>query len=146
MENYIKAQITINAPISKVWDALINPDVTAQYMFGCRVTSDWTAGSTVDWVGMVDGKPVTFVTGKLITLDAPNTFVYSVIDPLAAYPHTPENHLIVSCHLTEADGVTALAISQGDYTTVAEGEKRYGHGTDGWDQLLVAIKNLLETA
>jgi uncharacterized protein YndB with AHSA1/START domain len=146
MENYIKAQITINAPISKVWDALINPDVTAQYMFGCRVTSDWMPGSRVDWVGEVDGKSVTFVTGRLITLDAPSTFVYSVIDPLAAYPQTPENHLIVSCHITEANGVTELAISQGDYSTVAEGEKRYGNGAVGWDQLLVAIKNLLETA
>lgn len=144
MENYIKANITINAPIAKVWDALVNPDVTAQYMFGCRVTSDWTPGSRVDWVGMADGKPVTFVTGSLVTFLPHTEFVYTVIDPFASYPQTPENHLTVSCFLTEKEGATELSVSQGDYTTVAEGAKRYGHGADGWNQLLVTIKNLLE--
>lgn len=29
-----KASITINTPVAKVWDALINPDKIKQYMFG----------------------------------------------------------------------------------------------------------------
>lgn len=144
MQPFIEAQIIINAPKEQVWDALINPDMTEQYMFGCRVVCDWQPGSTVDWVGIADGKEVTYVTGALITLEPFSRFIYSVIDPNATYPKTPENHLVVSMVLTENDGGTHLSVSQGDYTTVADGENRYGHGTEGWSQLLVAIKGLLE--
>ncbi len=144
MESHVKGQTTINAPREKVWDALINPDMTMQYMFGCRVVSDWNPGSRVDWVGIADGKEVTYVTGELIAYEPYRTLIYSVIDPFAAYPKTPENHLVVTCNLAEENGVTTISVSQGDYTTVAEGEKRYGHGPDGWNQLLGAIKGLLE--
>jgi len=144
MEQYIKAEITINKPIEQVWDALTNPDMTEQYMFGCRVISDWKIGSDVDWVSKADGKEVTYVTGKLITFEPFSRFVYSVIDPFATYPKTPENHLIVTLILTEKEGATHVSASQGEYTTVADGEKRYGHGPDGWSKVLTAIKGLLE--
>ncbi len=29
-----KAETTINAPIDKVWDSLVNPDTIKKYMFG----------------------------------------------------------------------------------------------------------------
>lgn len=143
MEHYIKAQATINAPKEKVWDALTNPDMTEQYMFGCRVVTDWQPGSKVDWVGKHEGKEVTYVTGKCIEFQPCDKLVYSVIDPAAQYPKTPENHLIVTATLTEENGVTTIAVTQGDYTTVAEGEKRYGHG-EGWQQCLDDIKKLVE--
>lgn len=62
MDAYIKTSITIQAPIANVWDALVNPDLTERYMFGCRVISEWLPGALVDWVGTVEGKPITFVT------------------------------------------------------------------------------------
>jgi uncharacterized protein YndB with AHSA1/START domain len=144
LESHIKSQTTINAPIERVWDALVNPDMTARYMFGCRVASDWKTGSRVDWIGIADGKDVTYVTGELIAFEPHNRLIYSVIDPFATYPQTAENHLVVTCELSEEDGVTTLSVSQGDYTKVAEGEKRYGHGPDGWHQLLGTIKGLIE--
>ncbi len=144
MEAYIKAHTTINAPIEKVWNALVNPDMTPKYMFGCRVVTDWQPGSRVDWVGTHEGKDVTFVTGECIVFEPNSKLVYSVIDPFASYPKTPENHLIVTMTLTEENGQTHLSASQGDYTTVADGEKRYGHGPDVWSTLLKAIKELLE--
>lgn len=44
---FIKNTITINAPITKVWDALINPEQTKKYMFGCEAVSDWKVGSSL---------------------------------------------------------------------------------------------------
>jgi len=143
MQAYHTAEITINAPRERVWDALTNPEITQQYMFGCRTVSDWKPGSTLDWVGTHEGKQVTYVTGKIVTFEPYSKFVYTVIDPAAKYPLTPENHLTVDITLTEDGDNTHIHVSQGDYTKVAEGEKRYGHG-NGWEGVLNNIKELLE--
>lgn len=41
----IQNTITIASPASKVWDALVNPEQTKKYMFGCETVSDWKPGS-----------------------------------------------------------------------------------------------------
>jgi len=40
-----RKSITINAPAAKVWDALINPELIKQYLFGTEAISDWEVGS-----------------------------------------------------------------------------------------------------
>jgi len=40
-----RATITINAPTSKVWEALTQPPLIKQYLFGTEVTTDWQMGS-----------------------------------------------------------------------------------------------------
>lgn len=144
MEAYIKTGITIDAPIAAVWDALVNPDLTERYMFGCRVISEWLPGALVNWVGTVEGKPITFVTGYLIDLVPEQLLVYSVVDPNAPYAGNRADHLIVSCELRETTDGVLLSVSQGDYTKVADGAKRYGHGVAGWDQLLQTLKKVVE--
>jgi uncharacterized protein YndB with AHSA1/START domain len=39
------ASATVEAPVAVVWDALVNPAVIKQYMFGADVTSNWKEGS-----------------------------------------------------------------------------------------------------
>ena len=51
-----KATIAINAPASRVWDALTKPDLIRQYLFGTQVTTDWRAGSPITYEGTWDGK------------------------------------------------------------------------------------------
>jgi uncharacterized protein YndB with AHSA1/START domain len=46
-----KASISINVPIAKAWDALVNPEMTKQYMFGTNVVSNWEVGSPIVWKG-----------------------------------------------------------------------------------------------
>ncbi len=46
-----KASISINAPVSKVWDALTNPEVIKQYMFGINVVSYRKERSPIVWKG-----------------------------------------------------------------------------------------------
>jgi len=51
-----KASTTVNAPASKVWDALTNPAIIKQYMLGTQVTSDWKVGSSIVYKGEWQGK------------------------------------------------------------------------------------------
>ncbi len=52
-----QAHITISAPIATVWDALVNPEMIKQYMFGTNAVSDWKEGSPIVWKGEWEGKP-----------------------------------------------------------------------------------------
>lgn len=140
--------ITIHAPASKVWDALVNPEMTRKYMFGCEALSDWKPGSPLLWKGNFNGVEMIAVKGNIISIDPGKRLVYTTIDPNnPAVPDLPENYLTVTCDLQNQDNqTTLLTVSQGDYSTVAEGAKRYEHTVagGGWTPILDQIKQLLE--
>jgi len=147
-KSFITNTIIINAPAAKVWDALVNPEQTKKYMFGCETVSDWQVGSPLLWKGLYEGKEMIFVEGKIVELQ-PNKFLsYTVIDPNSTtIAIIPENYLTVTYDLIAKDGKTVLTVTQGDYSKVAEGEKRYKesyNNGEGWNPILIEIKKLVE--
>jgi uncharacterized protein YndB with AHSA1/START domain len=145
----VKNTIEINAPIAKVWDALINPEQTKKYMFGCETVSDWKVGSELLWKGSYEGNEMVFVKGYIVEIEPEKLLVYTVIDPNnPAIPDLPENYLDVKYELTEADEKTELTVTQGGFEHAADGEKRYKdtyNNGEGWNPILVEIKKLVET-
>ena len=140
-------QIEIKAPASTVWDALTNPEMTKQYMFGCETISDWEIGSSLLWQGEYEGKKMVFVKGHIVDLVPNQLLSYTVIDPNGSIPDLPENYLTVSYELVQKDGYTLFTVTQGDYNTVAEGARRFeesSNGGEGWNPILKAIKALIE--
>lgn len=145
----IKNTISINASAAKVWNALINPEQTKKYMFGCEAISDWKPGSSLLWKGTWEGKEMVFVKGTITEIEPEKFLAYTVIDPNnPAIPDIPENYLTVTYHLSQENGETLLTVTQGDYSRVAEGEKRYKdsyNNGEGWNPILIQIKKLAET-
>ena len=139
---YFETSIQINASIEAVWDALVNPEITRQYMYGCDVVSDWKPGSPVSWRGAADG--VTYVVGKVVKFEPHSRLALTTFDPNAPYPDIPENHLVGTYELAHEDGVTTLSISQGDFASVADGENRWASAEGAWNMSLQALKKLLE--
>jgi uncharacterized protein YndB with AHSA1/START domain len=140
-------QIEIKAPASSVWDALTNPEMTKQYMFGCETISDWEIGSALLWQGAYEGKKMVFVKGHIKELIPYKLLSYTVIDPNGSIPDLPENYLTVSYELLQKEGSTLLKVTQGDYNKVAEGARRFeesSNGGEGWNPILKAIKELIE--
>ena len=145
----IHSSIVINAPADKVWDALTNAQQTKQYMFGCETISDWKPGSELLWQYHYEGKDVVAVKGHIISIEPGKYLAYTVFDPQSTMPDVPENYLTVTYKLTEANGNTLLSVTQGNYATVAEGQRRYKdayNNGEGWNPILVAIKKLVEGA
>ena len=143
----VKNEIVINAPASKVWDALTNPEQTKKYMFGCQTVSDWKIGSSLLWKGSYEGKEMVFVKGDIVDIQPEKFLAYTVIDPNnKTLEDIPENYLTVTCSLTEENNQTVLTITQGDYSKVGDGENRYKHTIDGggWQPILEEIKKLVE--
>ena len=146
---FITNTITINAPASKVWDALTNPEQTKKYMFGCATVSDWKTGSSLLWQMELEGKEFIAVKGTIVDIQPEHYLAYTVIDPHSAIEDIPENYLIVTYDLKEENGATVLTVTQGDYNNVEDGEKRYleaYNNGEGWNPILVEIKKLLEPA
>jgi uncharacterized protein YndB with AHSA1/START domain len=142
----IKNDIEINAPISKVWDALINPEQTPKYMYGCKAVSDFTVGSSLEWNATVEGKVTTYVTGNIVSFEPEKLLEYTTFDPFGKYEDIPENYLTVKYNLSTKNGVTLFTVTQGDYSMVANGEERYNEAIKegGWSSILTEIKNLVE--
>jgi uncharacterized protein YndB with AHSA1/START domain len=143
----VKNTITINAPASKVWNALVNPEQTKKYMFGCETVSDWQPGSPLLWKMNYEGKEIIPVKGVIKDIKPGRLLTYTVIDPNASYPDIPENYLNVTYELEENKGVTVLTVLQDGFEGAAEGEKRYKdvyNNGEGWNPILAEIKKLVE--
>ena len=147
MSLFIRNNIDINAPAAKVWDALINPDQTKKYMFGCEALSDWRVGSPLLWKGAYEGKEMIFVKGHIVDIKPEKFLAYTVFDPNSTLEDIPQNYLTVTYELTPENGTTHLNVSQGDFSKVGDGEKRFkdsANNGEGWNPILVEIKKLVE--
>jgi uncharacterized protein YndB with AHSA1/START domain len=144
---FVNNSILIQAPASIVWNALINPEQTKKYMFGCETVSDWKVGSSLLWRGEYEGKEMVFVKGNILEIHPEKKLVYTTIDPNSTIDDVSENYLTVTYDLSEENGYTLLKVKQGDYAAVAEGERRYQeayNGGEGWNPILLEIKKLAE--
>lgn len=146
---FVQNSILINADPAKVWDALVNPEQTKQYMFGCETVSDWKIGSPLRWQAIYEGKEMVFVKGIILDLQPNRLLKYTVIDPNATMADIPENYLNVTYRLEEQNGQTNLTVFQDGFEDAADGEKRYAdvqNNGEGWNPILVEIKKLVESA
>jgi uncharacterized protein YndB with AHSA1/START domain len=142
-ELIIRNTIAVNAPVSLLWKVLTDNEFIQQYMFGCYAESDWKPGSPLLWKGAADGQ--LYVKGHVVAIEPPHWLVYTVIDPNSTIADIPPNYLKVTCQIKERnDHASTLEITQGDFATVEDGQKRYKDALDGGDTILIAIKKLAE--
>jgi hypothetical protein len=86
------------------------------------------------------------VKGTITGITPGKLLQFTVFDPNAAdhYEDVPSNYTTVTYELSSKNGRTALAVRQGDFTGVTNGEKRYNETIGGWDFILPKIKELAE--
>ena len=138
----VSDSITIEASPAKVWDTLVNPEMTRKYMFDCEAQSEWKAESQLLWKGATDGK--VYVKGKVVEIERDKILKYTVFDPNGGLKDIPSNYLTVTYALLTRDGKTLLTVSQGDYSVVENGQKRYEDTVNGWGMVLQKIKEIAE--
>jgi len=134
-----KASTSIDAPAAKVWDALVNPQMIKQYIFGATVVSDWREGSPITWKGEWKGKPYED-KGRIRKIEPRQLLQYSHYSPLSGLPDTPDNHHIVTIELSEQGAQTRISLSQDNN---ANDEARE-HSEKNWKMMLEGLKKLLE--
>jgi uncharacterized protein YndB with AHSA1/START domain len=135
-----KASTTIEAPAARVWDALVNPAMIKQYMFGTTVVSDWKKGNPITWKGEWQGKKYED-KGVILAIEPQRVLKYSHFSPLSGQADAPENYHTVTIELSGKGPQTVIALSQDNNET----EEAQKHSQKNWETMLAGLKKLLET-
>lgn len=131
--------VALRASAGKTWDALTNPTLVKQYMFGSTVTSDWTPGSPITFAGEWQGKRYED-KGAIIRAQPRRVLEYTHYSPLSGAPDAFENYHTITIELSEANGVTTLTLSQDNNATEQERE----HSEKTWGVMLADLKKVVE--
>jgi len=134
-----KASTSINAPIEKIWDALVNPNTIKQYMFGTNVISDWKEGSAIVWKGEWQGKKYED-KGTILKLKPEHIISYSHFSPLSGLPEVPENYRTVTFELSPDKNRTLVTLTQDNNPD----EEARQHSEQNWRMMLASLKKTLE--
>lgn len=135
-----KAQTTIAAPASRVWEALTTPEIIKEYFFGTQAVSDWKEGSTLEFNGSWDGKDY-HDKGVILQSQPEKLFQYTYYSSFSNLPDEPENYANISYELQEENGETTLVVKQ---ENVANEEVRKS-SEQNWAYVLKSLKELLES-
>ena len=143
-ELIVTKSIRINAAVSRVWEALTNPEWTRKYMYGCDVVSDWKPGSSIEFIDRKTDKEIVLVKGKIVNIEPKLLLQYTVFDPTMGLKDVPSNYTTVTYKLTPENNHTIVWVAQGDFKNIEDGENRYKHSVTGWDFALNKLKEELE--
>jgi uncharacterized protein YndB with AHSA1/START domain len=134
-----KAVISINAPTSKVWEALVTPQLIKKYLFGTEVTTDWQVGSPITYKGVWEGKPYED-KGKVLEVKPGKLLASTYWSSLAGLPDAPENYKTVRYDLSAEGKGTILIITQDNNETQDEA----GNSEQNWKAVLAEMKKMIE--
>ena len=134
-----KAKTTIHVPVSKVWQALVNPEIIKQYLFNTDVISDWKVGSPILYKGEWEGKAFED-KGEILEIEPEKVLKSTHWSPLSGVPDIPENYHTVTYTLTDRGDSTEVTITQDNNAT----EQEQAHSEKNWKTVLEGMKNLLE--
>ena len=123
----------------KIWDALINPEMTRQYWMNNINVSDWKVGSR--WEHRDSGNPATLrIVGKIIECKPPQRLVISWVPP--ADEGKEETSRVTFDIEPFKEGVVRLTVTHDEL----EPDSEMFHSVSfGWPAVISALKTLLET-
>ena len=134
-----EASSQIDAPISKVWKALIDPEAIKTYMFGTTIVTDWKPGSKILWKGEWKGQRYED-TGTVLQIKENEMIQYDHFSPMSGQPDIPENHHTVTIKLEEKGTGTIVKLTQDNNAS----EQAREHSRSNWNMMLTKLKDYLE--
>ncbi|NMB55924.1 MAG: SRPBCC domain-containing protein [Leptolinea sp.] len=139
MDYLAKTSIFINAPVKRVWLALVTPADIKHYMFGTNAVSNWHVGSPISWKGEWQGKPYED-RGVILRVLPEQMLRYSHYSPLSGLPNEPEYYHTVTIELAPEGGGTRVELTQDNN----ENEEERAHSEQNWGIVLLGMKRYLE--
>ena len=128
----------INSTPEKVFNALIDPEMTKKYWWNHHNASDWKTGSKWEHRDYDNPSKVDIV-GQVIESNPPNKLVVSWARP--ADEHNAERTSRVTYDIeTSSEGVVRLTITHDELD-----EEMFESISTGWPGVVSALKTLLET-
>lgn len=132
--------MTIAAPAGRVWEAITDPALVKQWLFGTEMeVSAWEAGGQIRYRGQWEGKGYED-KGEIIEVVPQQRLVTTYWSAMSGTEDVPENYQKVTYELAAEGEGTRLAITQEGAMT----EEGRQHMEGNWSQVLTSMKQLLE--
>jgi uncharacterized protein YndB with AHSA1/START domain/DNA-binding transcriptional ArsR family regulator len=130
-------EIYIKTTPERLWEAITNPELRAQYNFGATIESDWTPGSRFQ-MSAGNGEYV-LGEGENLEVDPPHRLVQSMV-ALWGEDVKREGTSRVTWEIEQIRDSCRLTVTH-DQLREGANEELYG----GWPMILSGLKTLLET-
>jgi len=135
-----KSTIQINAPASKVWEALVNPKLIKQYLFGTDVTTDWKVGSPITYKGVWEGKPYED-KGRILQIEPEALLVSTFWSAFSGLPDSPESYQTIRYELKpNGETKTTVTVTQDNNKS----EEDAARAEQNWAMTLESMKKVVE--
>jgi len=139
--NIFNKTIHINAPTSKVWDALTNPELMKKWMSETKIDiiTDWEVGNPIVIRGTLNGKNFEN-NGTVLQFELEKILQYNYLSSLSRLPDKPENYSVLEFRLTPMENQTTLTLALSNFPT----ETIYKHLAFYWNVTLEILKRMIE--
>ena len=127
----------IAAPIDKVWNGFVSKEINKIIFMGADFEIDLRPGGAMAWSGPgKDGQRVRYVTGEVVSADAPTRLEYR----FGMGDGAVKSRVVVT--LTRESEAVKITVINDEF---ADDDPSYGQNADGWPRILSRLKTLLET-
>lgn len=121
----------------KVWEGFLSEESNRIIFAGAEFRLDPTTGGQIAWAGPgPDGKPTSYVRGKVLKFEPPRVFQYTFA------MGQNEKFSRVTVELAPETEATKVTVTHDEW---AEDDAAYAACADGWPRILSRLKTLLET-
>ncbi len=103
----VEFSILVSAPCARVWEAIVDPDITPQWMGGFRFLSTWEVGGPFTVSGTLNGREHR-EEGTLLAFQPGELLRYHHWSRLWRVPDLPTNRAVLEIRLRPIEGVTEL--------------------------------------
>ena len=128
--------VTINAPATKVFEALTQPELVKLWQFGRTVQSDWQPGNPIKFIAEYEGKLLE-QWGTILEMRTNELIKYNLFTPAPGVEDKQEHYNITSYILTNDNGQTNIELIQED-------NRPFGFTPATLKPILVALKKVVE--
>ncbi len=134
--------IHISAPVSKVWEALTNPELMKRWMSETEINihTDWKVGTPMVIRGRLHG--INFENrGTVLQFDPGKTLQYSHLSSVSRLPDETESYSLLEFRLVPVENRTTLTLTVSNFPT----ETIYKQLAFYWNVTLEILKKMIET-
>jgi hypothetical protein len=134
-----KVSVLINAPVSKVWEGLMDSGQVNQYLSSEQSATDWKKGSPIAYTGVWEGH--TEEDKGMIVGIVPEKILHTAyFSYLSGQEDKPENYANVVYEVSPENGRTLMTITQ-DHI---ESQGDLHHMEQAWGTVLAGMKDRIE--
>jgi uncharacterized protein YndB with AHSA1/START domain len=134
--------IEIQAPASRVWQALTNPDIMKKWMMPdteLEIITEWKVGSPLLIRGNMNGKDFEN-RGTVLQYEPEQRLQYSHLSSISRLPDRPESYSIIGFKLQPLGERTVLTLTLSNFPN----ESIYKHLSFYWNVTLEVLKRMIE--